>query len=164
MDPQPAGPEQPAPNRVTMAMRVSAQAFADEEALVRIDALVAEHPDDVKLLFARACCLEDLARYEQAKRGYSDVLTREPSNFGALTNLGSLLHMHGQRDGLARALHQSGDRTSGRTDGLRQPRQHVARRRRCGGSRSGVPRRPARQGGLSELALRALAALSRERR
>jgi Tetratricopeptide repeat len=104
MDPAPAGPLEPAPSRVTMAMRVSAQAFADEESLVRIDALVAQHPNDVKLLFARACCLEDLARYEQAKRGYSDVLTRDPSNFGALTNLGSLLHMHGQRT-VARALY-----------------------------------------------------------
>jgi Tfp pilus assembly protein PilF len=87
-----------------MAMRVSAQAFADEEALVRIDALVEEHPDDVKLRFARACCLEDLARYEQAKHAYADVLRREPTNFGALTNLGSLLHMHGQRT-VARALY-----------------------------------------------------------
>jgi len=87
-----------------MAMRVSAQAFADEEALARIDALVERHPDDVKLLFGRACCLEDLARYDEAKRGYADVLKREPANFGALTNLGSLLHMHGQRV-VARALY-----------------------------------------------------------
>jgi tetratricopeptide (TPR) repeat protein len=104
MDPASAGPLEPAPSRVTMAMRVSAQAFADEEALVCIDALVEQHPDDVALRFARACCLEDLARYEQAKRAYADVLTREPANFGALTNLGSLLHMHGQRT-VARALY-----------------------------------------------------------
>lgn len=88
----------------TMAMRVSAQAFTDEESLARIDALVAEHPADVKLLFARACCLEDLGRYESAKRGYADVLQRDPTNFGALTNLGSLLHLHGQRV-VSRALY-----------------------------------------------------------
>jgi hypothetical protein len=88
----------------TMAMRVSAGAFTDEESLARIDALVAEHPDDVKLLFARACCLEDLARYESAKRAYSDVLQRDPTNFGALTNLGSLLHVHGQH-AVSRALY-----------------------------------------------------------
>jgi Tfp pilus assembly protein PilF len=87
-----------------MAMRVSAQAFADESALARIDALIAEHPDDVKLRFGRACCLEDLARYADAKRAYADVLAREPANFGALTNLGSLLHMHGDRL-VARALY-----------------------------------------------------------
>jgi len=104
MDPAPAGQLEPAPSRVTMAMRVSAQAFADEESLARIDALLAAQPDDVKLLFARACCLEDLARYESAKRAYAVVLERDPSNFGALTNLGSLLHMHGQRV-VARALY-----------------------------------------------------------
>ncbi len=104
MDLAPAGPREPAPSRVTMAMRVSAQAFADEEALVRIDALLEANPDDVKLQFARACCLEDLARYEQAKHAYAGVLRREPANFGALTNLGSLLHMHGQRS-VARALY-----------------------------------------------------------
>ena len=87
-----------------MAMRVSAGAFTDEESLARIDALIAAHPDDVKLLFARACCLEDLGRYESAKRGYSDVLQRDPTNFGALTNLGSLLHMHGQQV-VSRALY-----------------------------------------------------------
>ena len=87
-----------------MAMRVSATAFADEEALVRIDALVEQHPDDVKLRFARACALEDLAWYEEAKRAYADVLKREPANFGALTNLGSLLHVHGQRT-VARAFY-----------------------------------------------------------
>lgn len=87
-----------------MALRVSAGAFTDEESLARIDALLAEHPGDVKLLFARACCLEDLARYESAKRAYSEVLQRDPTNFGALTNLGSLLHMHGQRV-VSRALY-----------------------------------------------------------
>jgi Flp pilus assembly protein TadD len=87
-----------------MAMRVSAQAFADEEALARIDALIERHPADVQLRFARGCCLEDLARYEEAKHAYADVLAREPANFGALTNLGSLLHTHGQRM-VARALY-----------------------------------------------------------
>jgi hypothetical protein len=82
----------------------SAQAFADEEALARIDALIERHPADVQLRFARGCCLEDLARYEEAKHAYADVLAREPANFGALTNLGSLLHTHGQRM-VARALY-----------------------------------------------------------
>jgi cytochrome c-type biogenesis protein CcmH/NrfG len=94
----------PAPSRFSMAMRVTAQAFADEGALERIDALLAEHPDDVTLRFGRACCLEDLARYSEAKRAYADVLQRDPSNFGALTNLGSLLHLHGERP-VARALY-----------------------------------------------------------
>ena len=102
MDPSPA--RAAARSRVTMAMRVSAQAFADDGALVRIEALLAENPGDVNLLFGRACCLEDLARYDEAKRAYADVLTRDPANFGALTNLGSLLHLHGDRL-VARALY-----------------------------------------------------------
>ena len=97
MDPAPDGSREPDPSRVTMAMRVSAQAFADEESLARIDALLEADPDDVKVLFARACCLEDSARYEAAKRAYAAVLEREPANFGALTNLGSLLHLHDER-------------------------------------------------------------------
>lgn len=104
MDPAAAGPVKPEPSRVTMAMRVSAQAFADAEALARIDALIDAAPDDVGLLFARACCLEDLARYEAAKRAYTVVLEREPANFGALTNLGSMLHVHDERV-VSRALY-----------------------------------------------------------
>jgi hypothetical protein len=104
MDPSPAGADAPVPSRVTMAMRVSATAFADEESLARIEALAAAHPDDVALRFARACCLEDLARYEAAKHAYASVLAAEPAHFGALTNLGGLLHMHGQRT-VARALY-----------------------------------------------------------
>lgn len=101
MDPE---PDAPAPSRVTMAMRVSAQAFSDAEALARIEALIDAQPDDVNLQFARGCCLEDLGRYEAAKRAYADVLSRDPANFGALTNLGSLLHVHGARV-VARALY-----------------------------------------------------------
>jgi Tfp pilus assembly protein PilF len=104
MDPSAAGHREPAPKRVTMAMRVSAEAFAGEEALARIDALLESHPDDIALLFARGCCLEDLARNEDAKRAYAYVLERDPANFGALTNLGSLLHVHGVHT-VARALY-----------------------------------------------------------
>jgi glutathione synthase/RimK-type ligase-like ATP-grasp enzyme len=104
MEPSAAEPLAPAPSRVTMAMRVRAQSFADAGALERIDALIAAQPDDVALRFARGCCLEDLARYDDAKRAYADVLERDPANFGALTNLGSLLHVHGVRI-VARALY-----------------------------------------------------------
>jgi Flp pilus assembly protein TadD len=92
------------PSRATMAMRVSAQAFAGEDALAKIGALLAASPNDAGLMFARACCLEDIARNEEAKRAYAELLTKEPSHFGALTNLGSLLHTNGVRD-VARALY-----------------------------------------------------------
>jgi hypothetical protein len=104
MSPSPAGSDEPVPSRVTMAMRVTAAAFSDGASLERIDALVAANPGEVSLRFAHACCLEDLARYEEAKREYAVVLKADPSNFGALTNLGGLLHMHGQRV-VARALY-----------------------------------------------------------
>jgi Tfp pilus assembly protein PilF len=104
MESQAAGAQVRQPSRVTMAMRVSAQAFADESALPRIDALIAHADGDPALLFARACCLEDLARYDDAKRAYAEVLARDPAHFGALTNLGGLLHMHGVRP-VARALY-----------------------------------------------------------
>jgi glutathione synthase/RimK-type ligase-like ATP-grasp enzyme len=87
-----------------MAMRVSAASFAGTEALERIDALIEAQPGDMGLLFARGCCLEDLARFEDAKRAYAGVLQSEPAHFGALTNLGSLLHVHGVRT-IARALY-----------------------------------------------------------
>ena len=84
-------------------MRVSAQAFAGEGALERIDALIEQQSDDVALRFARACCLEDLARNADAKRAYAAVLTADPNHFGALTNLGALLFVQGEHD-VARAL------------------------------------------------------------
>jgi Flp pilus assembly protein TadD len=102
MDSEPAGTVRP--SRVTMAMRVSAHAFQGEESLARIDALIAQQPEDIGLRFARACCLEDLARYEDAKRAYAEVLARDGTHFGALTNLGSLLHLHGVRP-VSRALY-----------------------------------------------------------
>jgi glutathione synthase/RimK-type ligase-like ATP-grasp enzyme len=102
MDPEPAAASRPSRN--TMAMRVTAQAFSGEEALARIQALVADQPDDIGLRFALACCFEDLARYEDAKRAYAEVLARDGTHFGALTNLGSLLHLHGVQT-VSRALY-----------------------------------------------------------
>ncbi len=45
--------------------------------------------------FGRACCLEDLGRIDEAMTAYVDLLTREPTHFGGLTNLGSLLFERG---------------------------------------------------------------------
>ena len=88
----------------TTGMRVSAPAFAAEGALARIDALIEQYPDDVGFRFARACSLEDGGQSEAATRAYAEVLAREPAHFGALTNLGSLLHAQGVRP-VARALY-----------------------------------------------------------
>ena len=88
----------------TMSMRVAAEPFGDDSALERIDALIAADPGALPLLFARACCYEDLGRIGEAKRGYADVLARDGSHFGALTNLGGLAHQNGDHI-VARALY-----------------------------------------------------------
>lgn len=71
-------------------MRVSASPFSHEDQLRAIERLVAERPDDVGLLFARACALEDLGHPDEARTAYAAVLRREATHFGALTNLGSM--------------------------------------------------------------------------
>ncbi len=85
-------------------MRVTAEPFAGSDAVERIDALIAAEPDAIRLRFARACALHDLSRNAEAERAYLDVLARDPMHFGALTNLGTLLHVAGSRD-VARALY-----------------------------------------------------------
>jgi len=77
-------------------MRISATPFSDPRQLAAIDELIAETPDRIALRFGRACCLEDLGRIDEALQAYVDVLAREPTHLGALTNLGSLLFERGR--------------------------------------------------------------------
>jgi glutathione synthase/RimK-type ligase-like ATP-grasp enzyme len=88
----------------TKVMRVTADAFSGPDVIDRIDALIAVDPTSVRLHFARACALQDLCRNAEAERAFLDVLAREPAHFGALTNLGALLHVAGKRE-VARALY-----------------------------------------------------------
>jgi glutathione synthase/RimK-type ligase-like ATP-grasp enzyme len=76
-------------------VRVSATPFSDARQLDAIDELIREQPDEIALRFGRACCLEDLGRIDEALRAYVDVLDRQPTHFGGLTNLGSLLFERG---------------------------------------------------------------------
>ncbi len=69
-----------------------------------IAALIAETPDAVNLRFGYACALEDLGRIPEAQRAYVDVLNLDPEHFGALTNMGSMLHNAGNRE-VARAFY-----------------------------------------------------------
>ncbi len=71
-------------------MRVSASPFSHEGQLRAIERLIEEAPADIKLRFARACCLEDLGHPDEARTAYAEVLQREATHFGALTNLGSM--------------------------------------------------------------------------
>jgi Tfp pilus assembly protein PilF/glutathione synthase/RimK-type ligase-like ATP-grasp enzyme len=87
-----------------MAMRVTGEPFSGPDVIDRIDALIAADPTAIRLRFARASALHDLSRNVEAERAYLDVLARDPNHFGALTNLGTLLHVAGKRD-VARALY-----------------------------------------------------------
>jgi tetratricopeptide (TPR) repeat protein len=77
-------------------VRLSATPFSDPAQLTAIDQLIAESPDELGLRFGRACCLEDLGRVDDALLAYVDVLNRQATHFGALTNLGSLLLERGR--------------------------------------------------------------------
>jgi glutathione synthase/RimK-type ligase-like ATP-grasp enzyme len=77
-------------------MRIGATPFSDPRQLDAIDELIREAPDEIGLRFGRACCLEDLGRIDEALQAYVAVLDRQPTHFGALTNLGSLLFERGR--------------------------------------------------------------------
>jgi Tetratricopeptide repeat/TPR repeat len=65
--------------------------------LKKVDARLAEMPDDAEVHFERARLLSDLGRPEEARNAYIEVIRRSPSHFGALNNLGGLLYSAGFR-------------------------------------------------------------------
>ena len=71
-------------------MRVSASPFSHESQLRAIERMIEAKPDEISLRFARACCLEDLGFPDAARNAYADVLRRDGTHFGALTNIGSM--------------------------------------------------------------------------
>jgi glutathione synthase/RimK-type ligase-like ATP-grasp enzyme len=77
-------------------VRVGATPFSDPQQLIAIEEMIRDAPDDIGLFFGRACCLEDLGRIDEAVQAYVAVLNRQPTHFGGLTNLGSLLLEHGR--------------------------------------------------------------------
>jgi tetratricopeptide (TPR) repeat protein len=83
------------PKNACARVRIGATPFSDPRQLAAIDELIAQSPDEIGLSFGRACCLEDLGRIDEALRAYVAVLDRQPTHFGALTNLGSLLFERG---------------------------------------------------------------------
>lgn len=68
-----------------------------ETALKNTDARLAENPGEIEPRFDRARLLTELGRTEEAKRAYLEILERCPGHFGALNNLGVLLHATGYR-------------------------------------------------------------------
>ncbi len=60
--------------------------------LAALDAALARHPDRADLHYLRASALADLGRREEAQAAYLAVIALEPAHFGALNDLGTLLH------------------------------------------------------------------------
>ena len=63
--------------------------------------------DPDELLFERARLLTERGEAEQAKLAYLELLTRSPGHFGALNNLGALLHDMGYRTAAGTAYAQA---------------------------------------------------------
>ena len=72
-------------------------AFGNPYELTEIEERLAQAPDDVSLLFSRACVLDSLGRNNEARDAYIEVIKRDGTHFGALGNLGTLLYNAGYR-------------------------------------------------------------------
>ena len=83
-------------NPSQLAIRVQCSGTVTEAALAQLETLLADHPEDVDLRFARAVMLEELGRLVLARGAYKGVLARDGAHFGALMNLGSLLYINGR--------------------------------------------------------------------
>ena len=65
---------------------------APETQLAALDAAIAAQPGHAELHYHRAALLAQLGRAEDARQAYLAVLVREPTHFGALNDLGTLLY------------------------------------------------------------------------
>lgn len=80
---------------------------AYESVLAGIEARLRTTPDDAELSFERARLLTLLGRDEEALNAYLALLRREPTHFGALTNLASLSLATGRRSAALTAYRQA---------------------------------------------------------
>ena len=72
-------------------------AFGNSQDLRDIEERLEQAPDDIGLLFSRACVLDMLGRSNSARDAYIEVIKRDGKHLGALTNLGTLLFNAGYR-------------------------------------------------------------------
>jgi glutathione synthase/RimK-type ligase-like ATP-grasp enzyme len=63
-----------------------------EVLLAALDAALATQPGQTELLHHRAALLAELGRTDEARQGYLAVLALDPTHFGALNDLGTLLY------------------------------------------------------------------------
>jgi tetratricopeptide (TPR) repeat protein len=72
-------------------------AFGNPNDLTELEERLAKAPDDVSLLFSRACMLDMLGHNNEARDAYIEVIKRDGAHIGALGNLGTLLYNVGYR-------------------------------------------------------------------
>ncbi len=60
--------------------------------LAELDALLSRDPGQTEVRYHRAVALAGLGRHEDAKQDYLAVIAQDPKHFGALNDLGTLLH------------------------------------------------------------------------
>jgi tetratricopeptide (TPR) repeat protein/glutathione synthase/RimK-type ligase-like ATP-grasp enzyme len=82
---------------------------AFEAALRDVEATLSSRPDDLDALFERGALLARLGRDDEAKQAYLEVLRRDVTHFGALTNLGGLALASGHRSAALSAYAQAAD-------------------------------------------------------
>jgi hypothetical protein len=75
--------------------------------LQALDRQLAQQPDDVAALYARASLLREAARTDDAKRDYLALLARAPTHFGALNDFGTMLLATGYRDAARTVFEQA---------------------------------------------------------
>jgi len=72
-------------------------AFGNPYELTEIEERLLQAPDDVSLLFSRACLLDSLGHNNEARDAYIEVIKHDGTHIGALGNLGTLLYNAGYR-------------------------------------------------------------------
>jgi tetratricopeptide (TPR) repeat protein len=77
------------------------------EALSRLDAALAAAPDDPHARYERAVALFDLCRFADARRGFNDVLSKNPRDAWAHHHLGLVLERLGDLAGADRELERA---------------------------------------------------------
>jgi len=70
-------------------------AFGNLHELSEIEERLAQTPEDVSLLFSRACTLDLLGPNNEARDAYIAVIRRDGSHLGVLGNPGTLLYNAG---------------------------------------------------------------------
>lgn len=91
---------------------------AREAALRRVSERLEKEPDAIDALFEKAQLLARLGRDGAAKDGFVAVLRRDPSHFGALTDLGGLALATGYRSAALTAYRQAAAQHPGNPHGL----------------------------------------------